>query len=57
MADTGKHPSGADSFKPKHQASEDHGSVKGVQLTDRMMREKDLPRGSEEETRSAARRP
>ena len=35
----------------KDQADEDHGKVKGPQVTDRNMSEKDLARGSETEAR------
>ena len=34
-----------------NQADESHGKIKGRQVTDRTMAEKDLPRGSENETR------
>jgi len=36
---------------PREQADEDHGQIKNRQVTDRNMAEKDLPRGSENETR------
>jgi hypothetical protein len=35
----------------RDQAGEDHGKVKGTQVTDRNMGEKDLARGSETEAR------
>ena len=40
---------------PAAQAGEEHGSIKRPQQTDRNMPEPDLARGSEVETRAAAR--
>jgi len=41
---------------PVHQTSETKGTIKKTQVTDAEMREKDLPRGSEPETRGASSR-
>ena len=41
---------------PVHQTSESKGRIKKEQVTDAEMREKDLPRGSEPETRGASSR-
>lgn len=41
---------------PARQAGEEHGKIKRPQQTDRNMRDQDLARGSEVETRSAASR-
>ncbi|MGC1270842.1 MAG: hypothetical protein WA842_09640 [Croceibacterium sp.] len=49
------HPKDTADHTPKGQASEAHGSIKGPQVTDRMMREKDLARGSETDTRGSSR--
>ena len=40
---------------PAQQTGEEHGSIKSAQQTDRHMPEPDLARGSEVETRAAAR--
>lgn len=42
--------------KPAHQTSESKGPIKKEQVTDAEMRTKDLPRGSEPETRAASSR-
>lgn len=39
---------------PAHQTSESKGPIKKEQVTDAEMRTKDLPRGSEPETRAAS---
>lgn len=41
---------------PAHQTDEAKGPIKGRQVTDAQMRDKDLPRGSEPETRAASKR-
>lgn len=41
---------------PARQTGEEHGRIKGRQQTDETMAEKDLPRGSEPETRGASHR-
>lgn len=41
---------------PAHQTDESKGPIKGRQVTDAQMRDKDLPRGSEPETRAASNR-
>ena len=50
MPNSTPHPGGNASQRPQNQKDEQHGSIKGAQLDDRHMREKDLPRGSEPET-------
>lgn len=42
--------------KPVNQTSESNGPIKKEQVTDAEMRGKDLPRGSEPETRGASNR-
>jgi hypothetical protein len=55
MADAKKNPASARDKKPQNQADEEHGSVKGAQVTEETMRRRsDTPRGSEPETRAAA---
>ena len=44
------------SSNPAHSADEDSGPIKSQQVTDRQMRRKNLPRGSEPETRAASSR-
>lgn len=41
----------ASTKKPQNQAGEEFGEIKGRQVTDRSMNEKDLARGSETEAR------
>ena len=57
MSDSKPNPAADPAKKPQNQADEDHGSVKGRQVTeDNMRRRSDTARGSEPETRSAASR-
>lgn len=41
---------------PQHQTDESHGRLKTPQLNDAEMRQKNLPRGSEPETRATSNR-
>lgn len=54
MSDTKQRPGAEADHKPQNQTGEEHGNVKGQQVTDRMMREKDLARGSEPDTAGAS---
>lgn len=49
-------PDGRTDENPAHATGEDKGRIKRPQRTDATMEEGDLPRGSEVETREAARR-
>lgn len=49
-------PDGRTDENPAHATGEDKGKIKRAQRTDATMQEKDLARGSEVETREAARR-
>lgn len=42
--------------RPEQQTDESEGPIKSRQVTDAQMRDKDLPRGSEPETRAASSR-
>jgi hypothetical protein len=55
MADAKQNPASSRDKKPQNLASEEHGSIKGAQVTeDNMRRRSDTARGSEPETRAAA---
>ena len=55
MADEKKNPATEPDKKPQNQASEEHGSIKGAQVTeDNMRRRSDTARGSEPETRASS---
>ena len=55
MADARKNPDAARDQKPQNQTDEDEGTIKSAQVDEHSMRRKDLPRGSEPETRAASR--
>ena len=55
MADAKQNPASKRDKQPQNQAGEEHGSVKGAQVTeDNMRRRSDTARGAEPETRAAS---